>query len=539
MTTRRQFISAAGAAAAGSLLAPLYTTANSFAAQRERVAIIGAGIAGLTCATILRDGGIDATIYESSNRLGGRMHSLWNYWNEGQHTEFCGSMIDSKHLTLHALAHRFKQPLVDTWATLQPHARDTSYFGGRYYSMIVADRDFRPVYATLRRQLAQMGAQTTWDSATPMARELDAMSMSAWIDRYIPGGHGSQLGKLVDDALSNEYGVASSQQSSLNLVYMLGEQIAYDMHGGEMNVLGYSDQRYTTRYGNQRLAMTVAQALPNGSVLLEHRMTAIKRLPGGKFQLSIDTPHGKIAPVYDRVVLALPFVVLRNLDYSGAGFDARKRKAIEELGYGTHTKLQVQFDSRPWMQPGPWEHPSDGQIWTDTGFQNSVDFSLGQPGRSGIIERFTYGTAGLIDTPPVPYATADQSPVVHQNAQLFFEQLDKMWPGVSRHWNGKAAVGNAQADPNLLASYSTWLVGQCTSIAGYEKERQGRIHFCGEHTSVEYQGFMEGGAASGVRAANEVLGDYGIRPKTVASASNPSSSSLFSMVSGGVTKTTL
>jgi len=37
--------------------------------------------------------------------------------------------------------------------------------------------------------------------------------------------------------------------------------------------------------------------------------------------------------------------------------------------------------------------------------------------------------------------------------------------------------------------------------------RQGNIHFAGEHCSVNFQGFMEGGASEGVRAANEILAD--------------------------------
>ena len=86
--------------------------------------------------------------------------------------------------------------------------------------------------------------------------------------------------------------------------------------------------------------------------------------------------------------------------------------------------------------------------------------------------------------------------------------LDHIWPGVSKHWNGKATFGNAQADPNILASYSAWLVGQCTTIAGREALRQGNVHFAGEHTSVANQGFMEGGAESGMRAAGEILSDY-------------------------------
>jgi len=209
-------------------------------------------------------------------------------------------------------------------------------------------------------------------------------------------------------------------------------------------------------------------------------------------------------------VLAIPFVILRGVDYANAGFDARKIEAIDELGYGMHTKLQMQFDRRAWYGPGPWEHPADGQIWSDTGFQNSVDFSLGQRGPDGIIEVFTGGTEALIDSAPIPYATVADSPAVERHVHAFFEQLDRIWPGVSKHWNGRATFGNAQVDPNIQASYSCWLVGQQTSIAGYERVRQGNVHFAGEHTSVEYQGFMEGGAASGVAAAHEVLADFGI-----------------------------
>jgi monoamine oxidase len=37
--------------------------------------------------------------------------------------------------------------------------------------------------------------------------------------------------------------------------------------------------------------------------------------------------------------------------------------------------------------------------------------------------------------------------------------------------------------------------------------RQGNIHFAGEHCSINFQGFMEGGAQEGVRAADEILVD--------------------------------
>jgi len=62
-------------------------------------------------------------------------------------------------------------------------------------------------------------------------------------------------------------------------------------------------------------------------------------------------------------------------------------------------------------------------------------------------------------------------------------------------------------DPNFLLSYSYWKPGQYTSFSGYEGVRMGNIHFAGEHCSINFQGFMEGGAQEGQRAATEILGD--------------------------------
>jgi monoamine oxidase len=53
-------------------------------------------------------------------------------------------------------------------------------------------------------------------------------------------------------------------------------------------------------------------------------------------------------------------------------------------------------------------------------------------------------------------------------------------------------------------------VGQYTAFGGYEGVRQGGVLFCGEHTSMDFQGHMEGGAAEGVRAAGEILAMVGV-----------------------------
>jgi len=335
--------------------------------------------------------------------------------------------------------------------------------------------------------------------------------MRDWIERYVPGGTSSQLGRLIAESYRNEYGREIEELSALNLVEQLGLQRHY-AENRQMNVLGYSDQRYILADGSQALPEAIAAALPAGSVVLDCRLVALRRLRGGTYELRF-ARGGTTETVYaDRVVLAIPFIVLRALDVSGAGFDSAKTDAIQNLGYGYHTKLHLQFDRRAWMRSAhPWPEPTTGQIWTTLRLQSALDYSLGQSGRDGLIEVFTAAGPAMLDTPSIPYARISESDEVGRHVRSFFDQLDRIWPGVASTWNGKATLGNAQADPNIRASYSCWLVGQCTTIAGHEATPQGRVHFAGEHTSVDNQGFMEGGAESGVRAAGEILADYRIR----------------------------
>lgn len=509
--TRGTFLRAAGLTALGASAIPqLVACGTSQARGREKIVIVGAGIAGLVTAMRLRDAGIDATIYESSSRVGGRMHSERAYWNDGQHTEWCGAMVDSLHVNMRRLAKRFGLGLLDTLAPRPPHSRDTCYIDGRYYPMADADRDFAKIYPIMQAQLGKIADSTTYANATPEARRLDAMSLREWVVRYVPGGPASPLGRLIEVAYWNEYGRTAQELSALNLVVQLGEQRSYHA-GHEMNVLGSSDQKYILAAGSQALPEAIAASLPAGSVSFDRRLRSIARRANGAYSLAFDEPGGKTESVRaDRVVLAIPFIVLRGIDYAGAGFDAAKTRAIDELGYGYHTKLHLQFDRRAWMGRGRWPQPTSGQIWTTLPSQSALDFSLGQPGRDGLLEVFTAGPA--IDTPSVPYARIGEADAVRRHVRGYFQQLDAIWPGVSRTWNGKATLGNAQADPNILASYSCWLVGQCTTIAGHEAPPQGRVHFAGEHTSMSNQGFMEGGAESGFRAAGEILDAYRIEP---------------------------
>ncbi|HEX8996811.1 MAG TPA: NAD(P)/FAD-dependent oxidoreductase [Ktedonobacterales bacterium] len=504
--SRRELVVGAGALAAGAALSsPLLGAAQkALAAGSPRIAIVGGGIAGLNAALTLYDAGYTSTVYEASSRVGGRMHSNTTGWANGQTSEWCGELIDTNHKTILSLAQRFGLPTVDLLQAQPNGSEDTYFFFGNYYPQKQADSDFSPVHNTLQGQVQQTGYPTLYNSYTPAGYQFDHMSLYNWIEQYVPGGHTSDFGMLLDVAYNEEYGRETTDQSSLNLIYLLG----YKANPGNFSIFGASDERYHIVGGNQQLPTAIANYLPAGSVKTGYRMTAIARNSDGSSTLTFAVGNSTQTATFDRVILALPFSVLRTLDYSAAGFDSLKQTAITQLGYGTNSKLQLQFDTRYWNTTGAWPGISDGNIYTDVGFQNTWDVTRGQPGATGIIVAYTGGNIGASYKVNAPYLSSSSSVAVQQYAAAFVKQLEEVWPGATAHFTGTATLSTPWNDPNLLGSYSCWRIGQYTQFSGYELARQGRIHFAGEHCSINFQGFMEGGAEEGNRAANEILNDY-------------------------------
>src|ERR1700692_3114973 len=99
-----------------------------------RIAIVGAGIAGLSAALTLQDAGLSCSIYEASNRIGGRMHSDATTWADGMVSEWCGEFIDSNHETLHRLIKRFGLKTSDLGRGRADRSQSVMYFFNRYYS---------------------------------------------------------------------------------------------------------------------------------------------------------------------------------------------------------------------------------------------------------------------------------------------------------------------------------------------------------------------------------------------------------------------
>jgi monoamine oxidase len=280
---------------------------------------------------------------------------------------------------------------------------------------------------------------------------------------------GSKLGQLLEVAYTIEYGADANQQSSLNLLYLLGFS-----GQGQLRIFGPSNEKFAIRGGCDQLAAQLPGQIQTGQELVAVRQS------GGTVTLTFR--RGTRLVVADKVVLALPFSILRSLDLSGAGFQQRKRTAIAELGMGTNAKLHVQFSDRHWQGLG-----CNGETFADTGYQNTWDESRTQAGRSGVLVNYTGGSVGASFSSGTPT----------KRAQQFLAQLEPVLPGITAKWNGRATVDFWLSSPWTKGSYSFWKVGQYTRFAGVEGEPEGNVHFAGEHTSVDFQGYLNGAVETG------------------------------------------
>src|SRR5688572_24316308 len=158
------------------------------------------------------------------------------------------------------------------------------------------------------------------------------MSIVDWINESVPGGAGSRLGQLLEVAYTIEYGADAGQQSSLNLLYLLGFS-----GQGQLRIFGPSNEKYAIRGGCDQLPARLAAQL-QGQIQTGRELVAVRQ-GGGTVTLTFRQGSPRTV-VVDKVVLALPFSILRSsVDFSGAGFKPLKQTAIRELGMGTNAKL--------------------------------------------------------------------------------------------------------------------------------------------------------------------------------------------------------
>ena len=331
------------------------------AAPGPRIVIAGGGLAGLTAAYRLRQAGYAAEVHDASSRLGGRCWTRRGGFVNDQLSERGGEFIDTGHREIRRLIRELGLALVNLLAAEQAGTEPLHYFDGQPYTDAQATQDYREVRPALRRDVNAAGYPTTYLSSTARGRELDRTSVAEYIEQVVPGGRGSRFGQLLELAYVTEYGAEAGDQSSLNLLYLLG------FSSPQFEIFGESDQRFRIDGGNDRLVDALVQAL-SGQITRESELIAIERRSGGGYDLAFQQGLAVRSVRADRAILALPFSILRSsVDISRAGFKPRKRTAIREQGMGANAKLAAQFSERRWRTSAATARPSPTRATSPAG----------------------------------------------------------------------------------------------------------------------------------------------------------------------------
>jgi monoamine oxidase len=460
-----------------------------------KIGIVGAGLAGLACGYELKRQGVSATIYEASDRVGGRCYSLGGTFPGAtkfphQVIEGGGELIDSQNKTILRWARQFQLTLEDV--SQQP-GEFACYFNRQHYRQSDILAQYQEFLAAIAPDLQEISVTPTVDCFTAADARFDKINLLEYLEKRQVG---DTIKAAMNAAYMAEYGLELEEQSCLNFLLVVREIETSQASPFQI----FSDERYHIVEGNEQIVRGLSQELQE-QIELGMRLVRVRKNSTNRIEVTFDNGSRTIDAEYDAVVLAIPFPLLRQVELDASlELPAWKQEAINKLDHATHAKMMLGFNGRPWAEHGSSgasysNLPNHQTTWETNPTQASSD--------RAVLVDFSSGKRGA----------ALNSDRVQTEAHLFLKDLEKVYPGaIAQATRDRAGdlhvhLENWTANPLAQGSYSCYKPGQFTTICGNEGKPVDNLFFAGEHTNsfYEWQGYMEGAALSGIKAASDIL----------------------------------
>jgi len=447
-----------------------------------KIVIIGGGLAGLTTAYRLTQQGVDVTLYEAKNRLGGRVFTVTI---NGHSAELGAQNIndggEATHLyrLIGELGFSLSQRRVNL---------DFSYYDGE---------KLFPIHDLLKKK------NFNRDQLKKTLRQLASKShnMKEVLDGLIEKS--DPLYQVLRVRLAAYEGGGIETLSPLyaeTLFHMLlgGISSAHQVNEEEGNHVDI----VRLEGGNANLPERLGQIL-GSRIRLNHPLIKIKKNEQGSYQLLFRNGEQTIC---DRVVLAIPASVYQDIAFEDEVIPSEKLQSIRSIRYGENAKIMVPFSS---ISLGKKGVVTDQIVsFFDSSRTLLTVYYTGQASffSSATIEK-TYRQA----RPMIEKEFRENSPPIvppifarDQNFIDYTTPVGYSWPN----------------DPFVKGSYSYISAGQETLLTTLKEERGEKfralfapidqhLYFAGEHTSIlsDVPGTMEAACESGERIARSILNE--------------------------------
>jgi monoamine oxidase len=446
----------------------------------KSIAIIGAGMAGLTAAYELQNAGHKVTIIEVRGRVGGRVQTLRAPFEEGLHAEAGAMRIPSAHNLTMAYVNQFNLKLMP-FTMGNPKAY--YYTNGRKFRQGETLNDVNCLGFDLTPDESKETAQQHWRDALKSIMDiLTARGPDAWPDIIQKYDRYSTREFLLESGWSEGaiemFGVLENLESRMDVSFV--EVLLAE--------LGHAFTDMSQIVGGM-------DALPQAFLPALHKnirygctLTALDQSPTG-VTIYYNNLGGKRALQADYAIVTVPFSVLRHVEVI-TPFSREKQRAIRELHYDASAKILFQCGRRFWEED---DGIFGGGTMTDLPVRSIYYPDHGrETGRGILVASYTWAEdaqrwGSLSHADRVAQALEDVSKIHPQVCDEFEIGTSKMW----------------HEDEFACGAFALFEPGQNVRLHKTIIEPEGRIYFAGEHASLVHR-WIQGAIESALRCANAI-----------------------------------
>ncbi|MEK5501963.1 flavin monoamine oxidase family protein [Bacillus sp. FSL M8-0168] len=451
----------------------------------KRIIVVGAGLAGLVAASLLKNAGHNVTILEANDRIGGRVYTSRSPFSAGLYFNVGPMRIPDIHsLTLEYIK-KFK---LSTNVFLNRTPMDIIYANGVKTRLRIFEENpgilRYPVAPNEQGKTAEELMLSVLQPILDFINQDPARNWRIVEKQYRNHSLGSFLNTYFSSGAIDMIGVLLDMEAymGMSLVEVLRESIFFT-----------SPTRFYEITGGMDLLPQAFLPQLKENILFHQKMVKISQ---DQNRVTIHCIHQQsrehTALSGDLAIITIPFSALRFVKVEPFGsFSYFKRRAIRELNYIAATKTGIEFKSRFWEKAGQ----RGGKFITDlpVRFSYYPSFGIGSNGHAVVLASYTWADEAL---------TWDSMP---EGERLWYTLMnlseiygDIVWSefvsGASFSWS---------LNPFSVGGFTAFEPGQEIELYPYIPVPEGRIHFAGEHTSRAH-GWMQGAIESGIRVANEV-----------------------------------